>query len=112
MQMRREDRALHERRENFRKQQIGHGAELVAGGGVAFDFHAQRTQLLDEAPDLGARNVKVAGEFSSAHNHRGVIHQQADDPAKAGVAEMSGRERLFARTDWGFGGDGEIMREG
>ena len=111
MNVRGKDGPVHQGCEDFREKQVGHRAELVAGGGAPFYRDSERTELLDEAPDFGARDAEVAGEFGPAHDHSGVVHQQSNNPGQAGVGEMGGRGGRLARASWSLRSDEGIMRE-
>src|SRR5437588_11761459 len=53
-----EDRPTDKVPENFGQQQIGNGAQLIAGGRMAGDIDTQSTQLLNEPPYFGTAGRK------------------------------------------------------
>jgi hypothetical protein len=60
-------------RENFGKKKIGNFLQLVTGCGMTGDVDAQATELLDQAPNLGAAGADLVGDFGSTDDYRGVI---------------------------------------
>ena len=61
-----------QRRDHLRQQQIGHGAQLVAGCGMAGDIHAQPAQLLNQPPYLGPAGANFFGDLGAAGDDRSV----------------------------------------
>src|ERR1700692_3048566 len=75
--------------------------------------HTQAAQLLDESPDFGTVGGNFLRNLGSAHNHRRVLHEEAEDPAKAdvgGIAGFRGWGPCFNTSCFWFL-DAGIMRE-
>src|SRR5258708_9427975 len=94
MKVLREDRAFYQRRQNLRQEQVGHGAQLIAGCGVPGNVDAESTQLLDQAPYDGAADSDFVRDLRAARNDSSMIHEQANDLDQASVtARGSGNHR-------------------
>ncbi len=83
-----EDRAAQQRPQNLRQEQVRDRAQLISGGGMAGDIHAQAAQLLNQAPDFGAVGRNFLGDLRAADHDGGVLHQQAHDAAQAQVGGL------------------------
>ena len=96
-----ENRSLEERRDHFRKKQVGNGAQPVAGCRMTGDIDAEAAQLLDQPPDLGAGRTHLFGDFGAARHDGGVLHEDANDAAQARIRcfGRGGRARFFGRYD-------------
>ena len=97
---------LHQRRENVGEQKIGNGFQLISGGQVAGDLHAQFAKMLHRPPDFGARRAKFLGNASAADDDGGVVAQQADDAAEPRVG---GVIAVRVNASWGNARDTRIM---
>ena len=94
---RRKHRALHQRAENFREQEVGNRFELVAGRGVSRDLQAKFAQMLHRTPHFGAAGTQFLGDAGSADDHGSVVAQQAND---APQARVGGTVRLDIHAGW------------
>src|ERR1700690_1050758 len=98
-----EDRSFHERGNHFREQQVGDGAQSIAGGGMSGDIDAQPAQLLNQTPDFGPGGAKFLGNLRAAGDYRGVPHEQAHDAAQAGIGSLVNGWRAAC-----FGWNGDV----
>jgi len=111
-----EDRAAHQRRQNFGQQQVWHGLEAVSGGRVSLNGNAQAAQLLHQAPDFRACGADLGGDLCSADYYSRVIIQQTNDAAQARVG-LGGSDTFNSiqggpgSADCGDFLDGEIMSQ-
>ena len=83
-----ENRALQGGRKHVGQQQIRHSLELVAGRRMSGNLNSQRAQLLYQAPHLGAAGTNLVGNLGAAHDHGGVVHQQAHNPPQTQVRPL------------------------
>src|SRR5580700_7720481 len=59
------------------------------------------SQLLDQSPDFGARDAKFTGNLGTADHNGCVIHEQADNAAKACVSLLRRCRNLgLPRAGW------------
>ncbi len=95
-------------RKNVGEQKIGNGFQLISGGGMTGDLHAQFAKMLHRAPHLGARRAQLLGNARAADDDGGVVAQQAHNAAQARVGRTVGRS---VGASWRGSGDRTIMRE-
>src|SRR4029077_9357999 len=85
-------------------------AKLVAGCGMSLDFHAERTQLLDEPPDFRAAGSDLVANLGAADHDRGVVHQYANDAAETDIGPLRRYGgACLAGASWGRFGDAGII---
>ena len=110
-------RAAQQRPKDLRQEQIRNRAQLISGGGVSGDVHAEAAQLLNQAPDFRAVGGDFLGDLGAADDDGGVLHEQAHDAAEAhiGGCGWCGAGVLTAQTRGSrivpVLADAEIMRE-
>src|SRR5208283_5813546 len=105
---RRKHRALQQRAEDFRQQEIGDRFQLIAGCGMPRDLQSKLAQMLHRPPNFGAAGAQFLGDTRSTDDDGGVVAQQAHNAAETCV---SGTVWLEIRADWLCAGDNKIMRE-
>jgi hypothetical protein len=108
MNVLRKDRPFDERGDHLRQKQIRHGTQLIAGCGVSGNINAKAAELLNEAPDFRAAGADLAGDFSTADNHGGVIHEKLHDAAQV---DIGGRVRELQIASFLRCADGENYNE-
>ena len=108
MDVRTENCPAHQRSENVGDQQIGDSFQLISGGQVAGNLHAQIAKVLHRPPNFGARCAKFFRDARAADDHGRVVAQQADDAAEPSVG---GVIAIGIDASWGNACDTTIMRE-
>ena len=98
MHARGEHRALEQRAEDIRQQEVGDSFHLIAGGGVAGDLQAELAQMLYRPPNLGARSTELFCDTGAADDHGGVVAQQTHN---ASQSRVSGTIGLSIHAGWG-----------
>lgn len=91
MNVLRENRAFDERREYFGEKKVGDCAELISRSGMARDIDAERTKLLNQAPDLGAAGPDFGRDLGAADDNCSVVDQKLHDAAETGIRGGMGR---------------------
>src|SRR6185369_546658 len=98
-----ENRAAKQRLKNVRQQEVRNSLQAISGGRVSGDLDAQFTQLLDEAPDLGAARTQFVGDLCTAHDEHGIVCEQANDVSESSVRAWARVQRCPARVRTGLG---------